>query len=436
MEPPFFAQLDASGNLPALIEFNRQRTRAEYADVAPRPVRRVGIVGAGTMGAEIGAAMARHGISLLLTDTQPESLASVVPRIAALVRASAPTMDCGSIEQRIRTTADIAALGQCDLVLESVVEDPAVKQRVFGALEPHLADGVVLASNTSTIPVARLGAKLASPGRFCGVHFFHPVGERPLVEVIPGPQTQRETMATAIGFVEQVQRIPLVVPDGPAFLVNRFLMPYLGEAMQLLMEGASIEAIDQAAEQFGMALGPLRLVDEIGLDTALDCAWSYAGAFPDAMPTSPLLVAMVKAKRLGRKSGAGFYAHRDAAGKPTSPRRDPAAEQIIARWAGQPRTHTAESIAARLFLTMLLEATRMLQTGFAPAPQSIDLGLILGLAFPRRRGGLLWWADALGADRICGMLRELEWLGPRVQPTPLLVEMAQHNRRFYPDTFA
>jgi 3-hydroxyacyl-CoA dehydrogenase len=312
-----------------------------------------------------------------------------------------------------------------------VVEDLFVKERVLVDLEPRLAAATVLGSNTSTISIGRLAERLANPARFCGIHFFLPVSRRPLIEVVLGPQSSPATVATAVAFAGALGKIPLVVPDSPGFVVNRLMLLYLSEALQLLADGASIEQVEQVAAEFGMRLGPLALIDQIGLDVVLDCGWVLAGKLGESLVPSPPLVAMVKAGRLGQKSGSGFFLYREDGGRKEADGPDPAVREILARWGRTPREHTPESIAARLFLPMLLEATRLLAEGRIDDPRDIDLAVVFGFGFPAARGGLLYWADTFGAGRIVEMLGPLAGLGPRVQPTPFLMDMAAAGRRFY-----
>jgi 3-hydroxyacyl-CoA dehydrogenase/enoyl-CoA hydratase/3-hydroxybutyryl-CoA epimerase/3-hydroxyacyl-CoA dehydrogenase/enoyl-CoA hydratase/3-hydroxybutyryl-CoA epimerase/enoyl-CoA isomerase len=234
--------------------------------------------------------------------------------------------------------------------------------------------------------------------------------------------------------------MPIVVQDGPGFLINRMLLPYLGEALELLLEGVSLGSLEEAAATFGMAKGPLRLADEIGLDTVLHGGWVLAEAFPERITASPLLVAMVKAGRLGYKSGAGFFSYPspDQLSGPEVQAAGPeakTAEQIVAeivhQWARPPQRHTTHSITARLLLPMVLEATRVLQENKVRDPRDVDLAAIFGLGFPASRGGPLWWADTLGPSRILEMLRPLQPLGPRTQPTAMLRDMARSHGHFY-----
>jgi 3-hydroxyacyl-CoA dehydrogenase len=413
----------------ALLEFNQSCLDRACAGAVVRPLGRLGIVGGGSMGRAIAGRAIARGVSATVVDVDEPALARLRAALREDHGATGSPIAANVLAERLRTSTDPGVLRDCDVVVESVPEDWMLKERVYRRVEPHLAAGAVLATNTSTIPIARLARTLADPSRFCGIHFF-PLREWSLVEIIRGPDTSAATLSAALGCAQALDMLPMLAPDGPGFVVNRLLLLYAGEAMQLLMEGASIEAVDEAAETFGMALGPLRLADAVGLDTTLDCGWSFCGAFPDTVPTSPLLVAMVKAKRLGRKSGGGFYRYEAMDGQPAAAHRDPAAEEIIARWAAPPRRHSAETITTRLFLAMVLEAVRMIESS-AIDPRLIDLGVVRALGFPTSRGGLLCWADAVGAATVLNELRAFQSLGPRFAPGPLLLSLAREGRRFY-----
>lgn len=433
-------------NVQSLVERNRQDTGLDGGSAEPRPIKSVAIVGAGLMGTAIAAAHLKRNLPVVIADADEVVLATVRDRIAAEL--ALPSVVAGSqlppngrvpegrsrelVDRLLEPTGDTAAIARCDLVIESIVESVPAKQRLFRRLQPHLPQGTILASNTSTIPIGRLAAASGDPGRFCGLHFCHPVRKRPLVEIVRGGRTSDQTTATAAAHAKAIGKMPIVVEDGPGFLVNRLLLPYLGEALELLLEGAGVKQIDRAATAFGMAKGPLGLLDEIGLDTTLQGGWVLAEAFPDRLAASPLLVAMVKAGRLGCKSGAGFFSYPaaaapDAAAQPP----DEAVRQIIAQWARPSQEHSAHSITVRLMLPMLLEATRVLQEGKVRDPRDIDLAALFGLGFPAFRGGLFWWADTLGAARIIEMLRPLGRLGLRAKPTPILQDLARTAGHFY-----
>jgi 3-hydroxyacyl-CoA dehydrogenase/enoyl-CoA hydratase/3-hydroxybutyryl-CoA epimerase/3-hydroxyacyl-CoA dehydrogenase/enoyl-CoA hydratase/3-hydroxybutyryl-CoA epimerase/enoyl-CoA isomerase len=322
-------------------------------------------------------------------------------------------------------------IASCDLVLESVTETASAKHGVYAGLEPHLAATATLASNTSAIPIARLASGLSARGRFCGLHFFHPVRSRPLVEVVRGPETSDETIATAVAYAKRIGKMPIVVSDGPGFLVNRLLVPYLAEALDMLLAGTPLDEIERAATDFGMAMGPLHMLDEIGLDTAILVGRVLWEAFPERVSVSPLLISMFKAGRLGRKCGRGFFLYPNGTAGSGSRQPDPELAGILAAWAGPPRRFSPQDIVTRLMLPMILEAARLLEEARVSDPRSIDLGAIHGLGFPASRGGLLYWADTLGPERILDMLRLPAPVDPRMEPTPLLLDMARRGGRFY-----
>ena len=315
-----------------------------------------------------------------------------------------------------------------DLVIEAVVENADVKRQIFARLEPQLRPDAVLASNTSTIPITKLAADLARPDQFCGIHFFNPVRKMQLVEVIRGEQTSDTTVATAVAFAKSVGKLPIVVHDGPGFLVNRLLFPYMNEALELLSAGVPIADIERAAKSFGMPMGPITLYDMVGIDTAYYAGRTMWEAFPDRTVASPIIPALIKAGRLGQKNGLGFFSYRN---KKHRPEPDAAVDELLAPYLHEPRSMPLDEITLRLFLPMLLEATRVLADKIVRNVRDIDFGLIFGLGFPAFRGGLLFWADQIGAARIVEDLKRIEAIGPRVQPTPLLLEMARAGKKFY-----
>ena len=291
-----------------------------------------------------------------------------------------------------------------------------------------LGSHAILTTNTSTIPVSALAAALPDPSRFCGLHFCNPVPQRQLVEIVIGPSTSGQTVATAVTYVAQIGKLPIVVQDSPGFLVNRLLLPYLNEALELICQGADLRKIDEAARAFGMALGPIEFFDTIGIDTAMWAGRTLWEAFPDRIALTPVLPALVKRNRLGQKTGLGFYRYEspDARGQV-----DPDLAPILAPYNRRTRKFTAQEITMRLFLPMLVEATRAIEEAVVQDVRDVDVGMLYGLAFPESRGGLLYWADSIGVAAIVDMLKSFEPLGKRMHPTPLLLEMAQTGQRFY-----
>jgi len=416
-----------------LMERNKKDPGIDNASVKPRTLGSVGVFGAGIMGAGIAAACVRKGLSVTLNDAVPAALekgvANILNEVSFDKTVKGPDgKKAIDAAPRINATTVDAEFGACDLVIEAVVENPEVKQELYKRIEPLLGPNAILASNTSTIPISRLAEKLKHPERFVGIHFFNPVRQMPLVEVIRGPKTSDETVATAVAFAKSIGKSPIVVNDGPGFLVNRLLLPYMNEALELMLEGASIKDIDKAAKAFGMPMGPIQLYDVVGIDTTLYAGKVMRDAFPDRVVESPLLLAMVSAGRLGQKSGRGFFAYDK--GKPQG-NPDPSLSAVVDPLVRGNTKFTQEQITDRLFLPMVLEATRIIEDKLVRDPRDIDLGLIFGTGFPPFKGGLLFWADSVGPQQIVERLKPLESLGNRAKPTRTLLDAAKSNRSFY-----
>lgn len=379
-------------NVRCMVALCRESCRRTSEATTARPIRSVGVVGAGIMGTAIAIEHAMHSIPVVLTDKDPEALRRAAAT-AAVELAMAQRCGCRiSLQQPIAYTLDDADLAGCDLVVESIVEKRPAKQTLFTRIKPHLAGSAILATNTSTIPIARLAAGLPAPGRFCGLHFCHPVRLRPLVEIIPGPATSPETVAAVVDHAMSLGKLPLVVADGPGFVVNRLLLSYLNEALTMIIEGVPIQQIDAAMIGFGMPLGPLELLDEIGLDTALQSGIVMAEVFGERSVASELLVRLVKAGQYGIKSGAGFYAY---PGKTPNPSCGEIIERALADQF-RPSSPADQSsvdptaIAERLLRPLITEGGRMLAEKKVAASWQIDLAMIFGLGFPLWRGGLPW----------------------------------------------
>jgi 3-hydroxyacyl-CoA dehydrogenase/enoyl-CoA hydratase/3-hydroxybutyryl-CoA epimerase/3-hydroxyacyl-CoA dehydrogenase/enoyl-CoA hydratase/3-hydroxybutyryl-CoA epimerase/enoyl-CoA isomerase len=420
----------AAANVAALIQRNEADRGIDRVDVQVRPVRHVGVIGAGVMGCAIAASNVYRGLAVTISDADAQALARSASAVVTL--ASELDADSDSAPSSYPDLLHVAQADEqfaaCDLVLETIVETLEVKRKVLRRLEPHLPATTVLASNTSTIPIGQLASVLAVPERFCGIHFCNPVRHRRLVEIVRGAATSDETVATAVAYAKQLGKLPIVVGDSPGFLVNRILFPYLSAALELLSEGATPRQVEEAALSFGMILGPLGLYDLIGIDTAFYAGRSMWDTFRDRIVPSPILPALFKAGRLGVKKGMGFYAY-DAQG--CALEIDAGVARLVEPYVRERRTFDEQQLVARLFLPMLLEATRALQEGLVRDPRDVDVAAIFGLGFPAARGGLLHWADELGAATILEMLAPLARLGPRAAPTPMLEELARHGRRFY-----
>jgi 3-hydroxyacyl-CoA dehydrogenase/enoyl-CoA hydratase/carnithine racemase len=415
-----------------LAERKRRESRTLETPEISRGLKSVGIIGAGIMGAGIATAAIEVELSVTLVDADSDALARAKRQIIEEV-ARDPAREGLDANRVAKFAPLLIACGdvdnlKADLILEAIVESATVKRKLFAEIEAKISSHTILASNTSTIPITSLAKELAHPNRFCGIHFFNPVRRARLVEVIRGAKTTDETVAMAVEFVNRIGRIPLVVNDGPGFLVNRLLYPYLNEAIELMLDGASLEEIDQAAMAFGMPIGPVAVYDLIGIDTAFYAGRNFWMSFPERVNFSPLLPALVKAGRLGQKSGRGFYCYENENREAED---DPSIVPFIERYRRESRAVTADEITRRLLLVMLLEATRLLDGNIAQDVRDIDLGLVFGAAFPPFRGGLLFWADAVGLPTILQWLRPLEKLGPRMMPTERLLRMDRNNEKFY-----
>lgn len=403
-------------------------------NIAPREIASATVLGAGIMGQGIASANVKRGIPVALGDISAESVGRGVQGI--LSEASFNKKTRGPDVQKaleltplVNGTMSDSELASSDIVIEAIYENAEAKRELYDRLEPQLGEQAILCSNTSTIPITELAANLKHPDRFCGLHFFNPVRKMPLVEVIRGEKTSEETIATAVAYAKRIKKSPIVVGDGPGFLVNRVLLPYMNEALLLLEAGASIKAVDRAATKFGMPMGPVTLYDTVGLDVAVHAGEVMKNAFPDRVEPSEILPAMLAADRRGKKNGKGFFDYvTDKKGRQKGQPSD-AVEKIIQSAIRNPQSDI--DLTDRLFLPMLLEATRLIEDGIVTDVRDVDLGLIYGIGFPPFRGGLFFWADTVGTAAIVEKLKPYAELGKRFEPTDMLLELAKDNKKFY-----
>ena len=416
-----------------LTDRNKKDIGVDNAKVTSAPIESVGVLGAGIMGAGIAAANVKRQLPVVITDTSSDTLSRGLQGILEEVSYNKRTKRA-DVERALRYapllkgTVSNTDLGSCDLVIEAVVENLDVKREIFKRLEPQMSDKAILASNTSSIPITQLADGLRRPEQFCGIHFFNPVRRMKLVEVIRGEKTSDQTIATAVAYAHGIGKSPIVVNDGPGFLVNRLLFPYMQESLELLAEGVSIKAIERAAKKFGMPMGPIELYDMVGIDTAVFAGRTLSEAFPERVVTSPILTALADKGRLGRKSGLGFYSYQN---RKRRAQPDPNLEELIKPHVRASTTPSGDELTARLFMPMLLEATRVLESKLVRDASDVDLGLIFGIGFPPFKGGLLFWADSIGVRATAEMIKPLEAIGPRFQPTRLLTDMAKEDAKFY-----
>ncbi|MHB8970849.1 MAG: 3-hydroxyacyl-CoA dehydrogenase NAD-binding domain-containing protein [Pirellulaceae bacterium] len=415
----------AASHVARLIEQAKHHPAAQQLGPHATHIQTVGICGAGVMGTAIATANVLRGIRVKLYDAAGDALDRAQAMLVAELASAAGTPPAPALVECCRAPEQLA---DCDLLIETVAENRELKQRIFRQLAPHLTPATLLTTNTSTIRLADLSTAAPDPTRFCGLHFCNPVHVRPLVEIVRSNQTSAATVASVVAYVIRLDKLPVVVRDSPGFLVNRLLFPYLNEALEMLCQGVDLEAIDRAGREFGMALGPLEMLDMIGVDTAMRAGRTLWDAFPERMALTPILPRLVKLGRLGRKTGVGFYSYPSADSQGVC---DPTFTAILEPYVRRTRPVRDDEIAARLFLPMLLEATRALEEQVVEQAHDVDLAMLFGLAFPQSHGGLLYWADGVGAARILEILQPLAALGPRMHPTPLLRALAASGSRFY-----
>jgi 3-hydroxyacyl-CoA dehydrogenase / enoyl-CoA hydratase / 3-hydroxybutyryl-CoA epimerase len=400
----------------------------------PTPVQKLAILGAGFMGAGIASIAVQQGTLVRLKDADigrvGKGLASI--RDVLKDRLSKKQVSRQQFDDQLLLaggTVTYSGFGNVDLVIEAVFEDVHVKHTVVREVERVVPPDAIIASNTSTIPIARIAEASSRPERVLGMHFFSPVHKMPLLEVIVTPRTNPRVTATAVAFGKKLGKTVIVVNDAPGFYVNRILAPYLNEAGRLLDMGASIESIDKAILDFGFPVGPITLLDEVGLDIAGKSGAIFVEAFGDRMAPSQSLRRVVESGRLGRKGRKGFYLY-DESGKKRG-----VDESVYALLpAGSQRTDVAgEEIERRCILAMINEAVRCLEAGIVRNPRDGDVGAVFGIGFPPFRGGPFRYIDALGAGRLVEQLEELDGrFSGRFTPAESLVHMARKGERFYP----
>ena len=313
-----------------------------------------------------------------------------------------------------------------DLVIEAVVERMPVKQQVLREAEEQIGDSAVFATNTSSLSVTELADKAAHPERVVGLHFFNPVHRMPLVEIIRTDASSETAVAAAFGFTTDMGKTPVLVADRPGFLVNRLLAPYLNEAGFLLSEGADVESLDGALLEFGMPMGPCRLLDEIGFDVAEHVAHEMVQAFGERMLPSDVVSALRREGKLGRKNERGFYSY--AAGREKGVDRE--LRKILAARA-EGTSPSAAEIRQRCLYILVNEAAHALAEGVVATAADVDLAMVLGTGFPPFRGGLLRWADTEGLAVIAEALAGFEErVGPRFALADLLREKAERGDTF------
>jgi 3-hydroxyacyl-CoA dehydrogenase/enoyl-CoA hydratase/3-hydroxybutyryl-CoA epimerase len=442
VEAKHFAKILLSKEAAAMIrslflsmgELNKGARRPE--DVPPTNLRKVGVLGAGLMGAGIAYVSANAGLDVVLIDRDQESADKGKAYSDKLIssqiaKGRAKTADKEALLARITPTADYAQLKGCNLIIEAVFEDRAVKEDATKKAQAVVGPDVVFASNTSTLPIGSLAGTSLKPEHFIGVHFFSPVEKMMLTEIILGEKTGVKALATAMDFVRAIKKTPIVVNDCRGFYVNRCVGNYMVEAHAMVMEGVPPAMIENAAKMAGMPVGPLALNDEVGIDLSwriLQAAKTDLGANAVDPAQEKLIETMAaNEKRFGRKNGKGFYDY------PTNGPKSlwPGLAKIVGKRL-DPVNISVKDLKDRFLFTIALEAGRCMEEGIVTDPREADVGSILGFGYAPYSGGAVSFIDGMGLKTFVARARALATkYGPRFEPDEKLVQMAERNETFY-----
>jgi len=406
-------------------------------DVEPAPtpakVAKVGIIGAGFMGAGIASIAVQQGTLVRLRDADHQRVGKGLAAVRDVLKErltrkqiTRPQLD--DMMSLVGGTIDYSGFGNADLVIEAVFEELGVKHQVLREVEAVMRDDAIFASNTSTIPIARIAEASRRPERVLGMHFFSPVHKMPLLEVITTERTDPGATATVVAYGRTLGKTVIVVNDGPGFYANRILSPYVNEAGKLLDEGVAIEAIDRALVEFGFPVGPITLVDEVGIDVAAKAGNIVADAFGERMAPSQSLQRVIAAGRLGRKGRRGFYLYDDEGKKGAV---DPTVYELLPS-GNQRMVARPDEVQRRTVYAMLNEAARCLDEGILRSPRDGDVGAVFGIGFPPFRGGPFRYMDSVGIPNVVQILEELNArYGGRYEAAGILRRMANRGQKFH-----
>ncbi len=406
---------------------------ANRPDVADQEVSKVGILGAGMMGAGIAYVSANAGIEVVLIDQAQEAADKGKSYSEGILdkgiqRKKVTEDKKAQVLERITATTDLDALKGCDLIVEAVFEDPGVKAEMTKKVEVIVGEDCIFATNTSTLPITELAKASVRPEQFIGIHFFSPVDKMLLVEIIKGAETGDRAVAKALDYVRQIRKTPIVVNDARFFYANRCIIPYINEGIRMVGEGVTPALVENAAQMLGFPVGPLQLVDETSVDLGVKIAKATKAAMGDAYPDSAVdevLFWMADQGRMGRKAGKGFYDY-DEKGKRTGLWPGLGDKYPVA--ADQPEL---SQVQHRLMMAQVLEAVRALEEGVLEDIREGDVGAILGWGFAPWSGGPFSWLDMIGAGQAVEICESLGGHGPRFAVPKMLGEMAESGSTFY-----
>ncbi|MGD9080176.1 MAG: 3-hydroxyacyl-CoA dehydrogenase NAD-binding domain-containing protein [Desulfobacterales bacterium] len=403
----------------------------------PAKIKKVGMLGGGVMGSGIVNVLLKGGFEAVLWEINEEALEKALASIRKTFdypikkKKMTPADLENLLNKQLQTTTSLEDMKDVDLIIEAVLEDMQVKQEIWQQLEGICRDDVILATNTSALPISEMASILADPGRMIGMHFFNPAHRMQLLEIICAAKTSDQTLATSVAFARAIKKIPIVVNDGPGFYVSRQLGGLMGGAVYLSAGGVDGAAIESAMTDFGMPMGPATLADLTGIDINYHVNKNFEKRLGQRYKVHPLTELIYQTGCFGRKTGAGYF---DYSGDQPVP--NPKVVDVVQKYLQDnqisPREMSKDEIIDVMLSLGINEAALMIEEGICDRPQDMDLALIYGLGFPPYRGGILRYADKWGLKNVCQNLIDLEkQYGPRFKPADLIKEMAEKGKTFY-----
>jgi 3-hydroxyacyl-CoA dehydrogenase/enoyl-CoA hydratase/3-hydroxybutyryl-CoA epimerase len=431
MEVDAISELGATEATQNLIRnfFLAEKYRKGSSKTPPEKIQHAAVIGAGVMGSGIAQWLSSRGVSVILRDVDSAAIDRGLANIDktygdAVKRGLMNEAKAKEGRARIVASTQPGQMRDVQIVIEAASEKLEIKKKIFADLAANTPETAILATNTSALPINELATSTGAPARVVGLHFFNPVSRMKLIEVVVGRQTSDQIRERALAFARQIGKLPVLVQDSPGFLVNRVLFPYLLDAAEMFENGVSAEEIDGALLEWGMPMGPLRLIDEIGVDITVDIAATLEKAFGARDHAADILQKMYSEKILGRKTGAGFYKYE---GKQQT------RSESLEQWRQESgEKFGLENLTNRLVYLMVNEAARCLEEKVVATPADADYGMILGTGFPIFRGGPLRFAESVGLKKVVTDMDGIHSrAGEKFAPCDLLRQHAQDGTTFY-----
>jgi len=443
IEGAAFAKLAKTSAATSLIGlFMNDQELKKRAKIAAKStelqVANAAVLGAGIMGGGIAYQSAVKGIPIIMKDIRQDALDLGMSTASKILNKGVSigkltTQKMAETLTRIKPSLNYDDIKEADLIVEAVVENPAIKDSVLQETEALIDENTILTSNTSTISIDLLAKNLKRPENFCGMHFFNPVHKMKLVEVIRGSKTSDQTVAATVAYASALGKSPIVVNDCPGFLVNRVLFPYFKAFSLLIKDGANFQQVDKVMQQFGWPMGPAYLLDVVGIDTGHHASAVLAAGFPDRMGKleNDIVSLLFEKQRYGQKNGNGFYSYgKDKKGRPAKTVDDQIGG-LIASISAPTKDFDRQDIINRMMIPMLIETIRCFEENVVASVAEIDMGLIYGIGFPPFRGGALRYADEIGIQQVCDLADQYADLGKAYEPTEKMRSMAKNGETFY-----